>query len=700
MTYWQYTFITFFVLLLSNINFVYSEECLTCHKIQHQQWQKSDHAKSMLVANDESVKANFNHASIQHNQQSAIFYRNKKQFMVDLTEQNKTATYEIKYTFGHFPLQQYLIDIGQGKLQVLPFSWDNRNKNEGGQRWYVINANDFTNTKNRLHWQQPLQNWNGMCADCHSTGLKRNYNTSKDTFDTHWDTINISCRSCHTPSKEHPSDLLLNKTKHTRTFENSGHWIRSSKQKTAKWEGPARNNQWMDNCFACHSLRAPLTDGITPNSHFLNQFTPQLLTSPFYHHDGQINDEVYVYGSFLQSKMYQAGVNCLDCHDKHTMKLKLDGNNLCLQCHSETEYNQTSHHKHQITSPGAACVNCHMPETTYMGIDNRRDHSFKIPSPNTDTQLKTPNSCLNCHKDNTNIWAQNQLKTWYNSSPFESKNLINYQKLHTGEKISLSAFFAILNDASIPDITKATAITLLPTINENIESKYILPYLKHKNALIRLASTQITYLLPKNKQLELVIQQLNDPYRAVRVSAARTLLTANLYQTNLPAFNLAMKELITANQQSSWRAEGRMNQAINLLKNKDFIVAEKKLIEAYTIEPYFTQAYIYLANLYRQQKLIQKEQQILTLGINNNPKAADIYYQLSLYFIRQGNYKSAIKHSKIAFTFESSNLQYLYTYILLLKEMGDVKKAYSILKTNTPNFPQSKELQQLIKLFN
>ena len=219
----------------------------------------------------------------------------------------------------------------------------------------------------------------------------------------------------------------------------TGQWLRSFNDKTAHWQGEIRDNSFMDGCFACHSLRTPLTDGITPKKAFLDQFTPQLLTAPNYYVDGQIKAEVYVYGSYLQSKMFAAGVNCLDCHDKHTMKLKIEGNGLCLQCHGAEVYNTKAHHQHEESSKGAQCVNCHMPENRYMGVDDRRDHSFKIPRPDISLVYGTPNACTKCHTDKTAQWASDSLNKWHGQPKELNVNKRYFNGIECGEKYQLKA---------------------------------------------------------------------------------------------------------------------------------------------------------------------------------------------------------------------------------------------------------------------
>jgi hypothetical protein len=178
-------------------------------------------------------------------------------------------------------------------------------------------------------------------------------------------------------------------------------------------------------CAACHARRQSLTSqSSAPGDRFLDNFVPALLRTGLYHADGQILDEVYVYGSFLQSRMHGAGVRCTDCHERHRLGILAEGNALCTRCHNPEgtprfptlkpgQFDSPAHHFHRDGSDGAQCANCHMPARTYMGVDPRRDHSFRVPRPDLSARLGTPNACTLCHDDKTDAWATEQVRAWY-----------------------------------------------------------------------------------------------------------------------------------------------------------------------------------------------------------------------------------------------------------------------------------------------
>ena len=678
-----------------------NQQCTTCHQQSTKDWQTSDHAKAMAVANAENILGDFGNKSATHYGQKALFFIKNNVYQVTISYDEKITTYPIKYTFGFFPLQQYLVETEQGKLQVLPFAWDARPKTDGGQRWYHNYSHEEIRPEDRLHWRQPLQNWNGMCADCHSDGLVRNYDVEKDSFVSHFDNINVSCISCHgdMPPHDQQSNQQAIKRNVAKDIISANHltgqWLRNIDEKTAHWQGEVRNNDFMDNCFACHSLRSPLIDGITANTPFLDQFSPTLLTAPMYHADGQIKEEVYVYGSFLQSKMYGAGVNCLDCHDKHTMKLTIEGNGLCLQCHSGEDYNVKSHHQHQEESTGAQCVNCHMPTNRYMGVDDRRDHSFKIPRPDLSTQFDTPNACTQCHDKKSNQWASDNLTQWHGKAEKISASKRSLMRLNNGQAINLEDHLKMIADENLDVISRATAIQLLGFTTNTLTAEVLVPYLTHQEPLLRLSAASIATLLSPNEKIQWLSPLLKDNNKSVRVAAARGLVGSDIAKVNQQAFNDAFNELIKSNEISSWRGEGHANQAVLAFDMNDLSAAEKSFKKAIEIDPYFETGYTNLAEIYRIQQRPTLEASVLLKGINNLPKSAVMRYSYGLYFVREKNINKAITFFKKTMELMPDNPQYAYTYLLALDGAGQSSDALSKLKVLIANYQDKSSLKEL-----
>ncbi|MBE0370145.1 hypothetical protein PAUR_b0108 [Pseudoalteromonas aurantia 208] len=673
--------------------------CANCHSKQSADWHDSDHAKAMLDTTPENVLGDFNNKTINHHEQIVRFYKRSDKYLMTVTDKDTEHTLVVKYTFGHSPLQQYLVETQNGRLQVLPFSWDSRAKNLGGQRWYANYTNEMMTSSKRLHWTQPLQNWNGMCADCHSTGLKRHYDSESNTFNTTFKDVNVSCNACHTELNDHAEKHLLKSpntpaTHSTKSLKNQS-WVFESNGANAVWHGPKRDNSFMDNCFSCHSRRLPLTDGITTGAAFLDQFIPQLPISPYYHADGQIKDEVYVYGSFLQSKMYDAGVNCLDCHDKHTMKVKLQGNGLCLQCHSNDVYNSYEHHRHQTESAGSLCVNCHMPETEYMGVDKRRDHSFKIPRPHLSARFSTPNSCNRCHENKSAQWASNAVNQWHGKPKPLTMNEMNLVKLNLGLVLSDSEHWNIINDSKISIIRRASALQLLKAIPNAKQQQKLIHYLKHDEPLLRLAAIEASKLMPSTMLKAQLLPLLNDAYKAVRISASRTMILSGMADISHPKFVHAFEELMGVSALNSWRGEGLVEHAALLASASQLKGSEKALIQAIELDPYHEVGYINLADLYQSQKRENQAKSILEKGIVTIPRSSIISYALGLHFVRTKQLDLAMSHIKKAMLLDKTNPHYAYTYVLVLDSLGQSEKALKQLRLIIKSYTDKSNLNSL-----
>ncbi|NMH61496.1 tetratricopeptide repeat protein [Alteromonas ponticola] len=676
-----------------------TQQCVDCHAEAVSDWQTSDHAKAMATATEQTVLGDFSNQSVNHYSQTARFYKKDDEYFIQFDEGGTITQYRVSYTFGHYPLQQYLIETESGRLQVFPFAWDSRPEQEGGQRWYPIYAEEDVTPQDRLHWLQPLQNWNGMCADCHSDGLKRNYTAGKDQFDTKWDNINVGCQSCHsTMSSTHyrektsdRSDRSLGMT--ANELDGLGKWLLNDTEKVAHWKGEARDNRFMQNCFACHSLRSPLTDGFEADKPFLDQFSPILLSQPFYHADGQISEEVYVYGSFLQSKMFREGVNCLDCHDKHTMQVKTDTNGLCLQCHNSNEYQTSSHLNHPIESEGAQCVNCHMPENTYMGVDSRRDHSFKVPRPELTKELGVPNACNGCHQDESVNWAIEKVAKMYgHKNPFSS-NEKAYIRLQHGEMLTAEQHLAIINDESLNEIYRASTIALLPNSFRTLNDSDIKEWVTSELPLIRLATAQIGNLLPVEQRLKTYRQLITDEYKAIRVEAVRHLV--GVEGIELASIKSAFDEMMTANEINLWRGEGALNMSLIQMQMQQYSAAIQSLRHAIDVDPYFDVAYINLADIYRAVGAIQQEQQILEQGLDAVPGSATLHYSFAMFRIRQGQKQAAVDLLAKAIKLEPHNVQFAYVYFIALDDVGKTRQALAMLKMTLNKYQNNQTLIEL-----
>ncbi|WP_286764540.1 multiheme c-type cytochrome, partial [Rhodopirellula sp. UBA1907] len=376
--------------------YVGRDACVECHQTESLAFKGSHHDLAMDVATDESVIGDFNDVVFEHDGLQNRLFRDGDRFMVH-TEgpDGEMQDFEVKYVFGVDPLQQYMVEFDRdpessddeiGRLQVLRISWDTHRK-----EWFYLRPPDVPEKlepDDPLHWTGVAQRWQTMCADCHSTNLKTNHDVETLTYHTTFSEIDVSCEACHGPASLHIEMAR----------GNSLFWDRHHGYGLAQLKGEDATGQ-LEACAPCHSRRSLMDADYQAGDPFCSHFNLELLRGDTYHDDGQIKDEVYVYGSFVQSKMFHKGIRCTDCHDPHSLELKHPGNETCTSCHQHAagKYDVPSHHHHAVGSEGAKCVNCHMPHTTYMEVDPRRDHSLRVPRPDLSVSIGTPNACSSCH---------------------------------------------------------------------------------------------------------------------------------------------------------------------------------------------------------------------------------------------------------------------------------------------------------------
>jgi Flp pilus assembly protein TadD len=629
--------------------FVGSLKCMDCHKNEFDKWKGSHHDHAMHVADDLTVLGDFNNAVFENHGIRSRFYRKGgKLFVKTLGPDGKMGEFEITHTFGWFPLQQYLVPFPGGRLQCLPIAWDVRDK-----KWYHLYP-DLSDPKDWLYWTRAGQNWNGMCAECHSTNLKKNYDPETDTYNTTWSDINVGCEACHGPGSSHVAWAETPDMGRPRV-DNFDLAVKTS---------GLDSRALVELCAPCHSRRAALGDYTHAEPDLLDSLLPSLLTPELYFPDGQILDEVYVYGSFTQSKMYHRDVRCSDCHDVHSLKLIREGNELCLQCHRTEEYDTREHHFHKkkgeagepIKSAdgkvlfdigtGAECVQCHMPGRTYMGIDYRPDHSLRIPRPDLSTRIGTPNACNRCHADKTAEWSNEYITKWYGPG----------RRPHYGTIIQASrnrmpgaarGLTRLALDPLYPVIVRATALSLLSVYPREETTRAYEIALMDDEALIRRTAIESLNVSDLGRQVELISPLLYDPVKAVRIEAASKLAgePSNLLDANQRrAFQTALDEFVASMDYSGDFAFGCYNLGNLYTALNRPTDAVRNYQAAIQIDDLFYPAKVNLAMLYNQQSKNMKAERLLREVVQAYPHMYEVQYSLGLLLGEQNKYEEAGFH--------------------------------------------------------
>jgi tetratricopeptide (TPR) repeat protein len=671
--------------------FVGARACAGCHEKEFVAWQGSHHELAMQEANADTVLGDFDNAEFEHFRVRSSFFRRDGGFWVRTDNADgELQEFEVKYTFGVTPLQQYLVEFPRGRLQTLAIAWDSRPGEEGGQRWFHVYGDEIISHTDRLHWTGREQNWNYMCAECHSTGLRKNYNLDTDTFRTDWTEIDVACEACHGPGSNHALDPEIGLAV---DLDDAGGaaWEMDSAtgiaQRTEPRTGPHRQ---AEACGRCHSRRGVIAADYEFGRPLTDTHLPSLLEEHLYFADGQIRDEVYVYGSFLQSKMYRAGVACSDCHDPHTAGLKTTGkvSRVCASCHLSTRFDTGQHHHHDQDS--VECVDCHMPPRTYMVVDPRRDHSFRVPRPALTVKTGSPNACSQCHKDKGDQWAADAVASWHGAATDEPAHFA--EAIHAGRLRTPGANAAlveVIGEYRHPAIARATALTLLAAPLADDAAAAIRDQLSNADPLIRTGALRALSTIPAEYRAQWAATLLGDPVRAVRIQAVAALSPARgtLRQSDLGRFQAAEREYIAAQLAIAERPEAHVNLGNLYAERGDATKAEQSYLRALQLEPRAIAARVNLADLYRRLSRNGDAEQLLRDGLGLDDASAALHHALGLTLVRAQKPEAALAALGRAAELDASDSRYVYVFAVALNSLGKSAKAIETLERARDVFP-------------
>jgi predicted CXXCH cytochrome family protein len=686
--------------------FVGGAACSTCHQAEAALWKTSHHAKAMQPASSDTMLGAFNNAEQSQNGTKTSFSRSGENYMVHTEGADGRAhDYEIGYTFGVYPLQQYLIAFPGGRYQALGVAWDSRAQDKGGQRWFHLYPDQKLFPGDPVHWTGRDQTWNYMCASCHSTNLEKNYDLSHNSYATTWTDVDVSCEACHGPGSRHLAWAQAGKPPLSYA-DRMGLtvWLKPTDQ--GQWEmnpgtGIARRTEKLasmeiDTCASCHARRKEITKAAQSGASFLDSYLPALLEPGLYHADGQIDGEVFEYGSFVQSRMYRAGVTCSNCHEPHSATLRAEGNNLCAQCHMPAKFDVPEHHHHQVGSPGAQCVNCHMATKTYMMVDDRRDHSFRVPRPDLTVSIGAPNACNQCHRDQSAHWAASTAVEWF---PKGRQTVPHYgAALHAGRVGGTGAerqLDILILDQDQPGIARATALALLPRVASSASAQAIAAAAADPDPLVRAAAPRALSSNASPATVQAALSLLRDPVRAVRVEAARAL--SRVAPQALPseqrsAFAGAYEELVASELADEDRPEAHLNLGLLDTRQTRPADAEVEYKTALRLDPKFVPALMNLADLDRMRGMDAQGAELLRKAMSVEPKNADVMHSLALFLVRQHNYADAVPLLRQAAELAPDNVRYAYVYAIALNSTGAPEQSRALLERIHRQHPADRDV--------
>jgi predicted CXXCH cytochrome family protein len=687
----------------TQLAFVGSNACAGCHRAEAKLWLASQHRHAMDHATDQSVRGDFNDATFEYAGLRSRFFRREGKFFVETDgADGNQATFEVKYTFGNDPLQQYLIAFPDGRIQVLSIAWDTRPAGDGGQRWFHLYPDSSVNHNDPLHWTKLNQNWNFMCAECHSTGVRKNYDAAKDRFATTFAEISVGCEACHGQGSRH---VAWAGTRDKPADPSKGLVVSFDERIGISWSAdpaatqPARSHapaplrKEVETCGLCHARRGQLSEGWLPGRSLSETHRVTVLDRRWFEADGQIRDEeeTYNYVPFKLSKMFAAGVTCGDCHDPHSAALKVPGDGVCAQCHASEKYASEAHRHHSDAAPAMSCAACHMPARRYMVVDRRHDHGFRIPRPDQSVQFGTSNACNDCHRDKPPEWAAAAIAAWFGPDRRGSLTYAAaFRAAWTDQPDAQVLLSALASATNVPALVRASALAELPTPSIDLATRG----LSDPDPEVRLGALDMLESLPPEQRWPLAAPLLSDPVRGVRIRVAELLVAvpaASRPPADRERFERAASEFIAAQGLNADRPDARTALGNFQALQGNAAAAEAEYRAAVRLDPLFSAAAINLSDLYRQLGRERDAERALREALMRSDQDASLHHALGLTLVREKQPENALVELQRAASLDPGQSRYAYVYAIGLQSAGRSQDALAVLKASLQAHPNDRD---------
>lgn len=681
---------------LEEASFVGGRVCAECHAVEAERWAASDHDLAMQVATEATVLGDFGNVTFEESGETTRFFRKDDAFFIEATGRDGTRReYPVPYVFGVRPLQQVLVDVGGGRLQAHPVAWDAVEK-----AWISLYPGEEIPPEDPLHWTRYGLNWNQGCADCHSTDLRKQYDVKADTYETVWSEINVSCEACHGPGSRHVA------------------WAKGGEKGSdglllhlgvGAFPGRDRDRQrvQIDTCAPCHARRSFVHPRDGWGVPFTESYRPEILREGLYHADGQILDEVYVYGSFLQSRMFHEGVACTDCHDPHSLGLVAEGNALCAQCHVPADYDTPKHTHHEAGTEGAQCVSCHMVETTYMQVDPRRDHGFHIPRPDLTVELGVPNACTGCHAGESAEWARDLVIEWFGRD--RPEDIHEARAIAAGRERTPGSGEALASVVANPErsaLVRATALFLLPGADPEGAVAISRDALADDEPLVRaFAAANVAAGAARPEDFDILIPLLRDPSRLVRTDVAAALSRiatsrfSNPEDDDARAFRGALEEYRAGQVAAADQPPAQMNLGVLAQSLGNPRAARAFYEHARRLEPAFVPARFNLAMLDATEGRTQEAEEGFRAILELTPDLVEAKYSLGLLLAEDpSRLEESAEWLRQAARDAPDNPRYQYNAGLAAQHLGRVPEAEGFLRTAVNLAPDAAEFRNALAI--
>lgn len=678
-----------------------SAACASCHQAASALWQQSHHRHAMDVADRQSVRGDFNNATFEYFGARSRFFTQQGRYFVETDNaRGELQVFPIAYTFGIDPLQQYLVQFPDGRLQALGIAWDTRPAEQGGQRWFHLYPDRRVAHDDALHWTGAFQNANSRCAACHTTGYEKGYQQAQDRYETRWAEPHVGCEACHGPGSRHMEwakgeSSLSDKGLVTRI---GATWVPATGARPLPPQADAPMGGQLEVCAGCHARRTELGSPDIAAS-FHDNHALGALVDGLYFPDGQIRDEVFEAGSFLQSRMHQNHVTCSNCHEPHGGGLRASGNALCLQCHEPNRFQSRAHFFHKEDSSGAQCIACHMPARTYMGVDGRHDHSFRIPDPVASESLGVPDACTACHANRDVRWAADVMRrrTGRDAPVYAHAALLaRARRTDAGVAPELLAF---ARDGSRAPILRAIALQESARFVSVEQQQVIAESQRASDPLIRAAAAAAATQLEPAVRLQLLQPLLTDPSRSVRIAAARQLIelrVSGLPEPQRPALEKLFDEYRASLAHNADMPESATDLALFHAAQGDPEAAASALAHALKLAPKYLPAMLNLADLHRARGRDDLAEALLDDAVAAYPESGDARHSLGLLYVRTGRTIQSVALLAAASRLAPDNPRYALVHGMALVESGSRVAGLAVLEAALRRFPDSDPIREAL----
>ncbi len=483
-------------------------------------------------ATDQSVKGNFAAAKVVLRGSTYLLqHRAGRYYIAESDLKGSAWEHQVDYTLGNRRIQQYLTTLPDGRIIVLPPTWDLVRKRS---------IHDVDSDNPEEDSGSGVQIWNKSCYACHVTRAEKNFDLQQLRYQTTWRESGVSCERCHGPGREHVAEASV-----AAADANKRPLVVSKIVNPAHLDA-ARSSML---CAQCHSFRDTYADGFTAGADYYDFFVPVLEArlpsseNPAYWPDGRPRRLANEAVALWQSQCFlKGGATCATCHSQpHNIdvvrnpQLRPDTNALCTRCHTAIAKDIAKHTHHAANSPGSSCIECHMPATVVSLNTRMRDHSLSIPVPENTIRHDIPNACNLCHRDESAAWAQRRVKGWYSDK--RRQTLIvradAFSQARQGNAAAVSGLLQILSDSSQGDFIRANAAEYLGTFpNDPAAYDAVLQAMSDPQPLVR-ATTELA-IRPRAAQRAAVapvlVSLLADPAATVRLNAAIALVAMGVQQ--------------------------------------------------------------------------------------------------------------------------------------------------------------------------